>query len=169
MTYTLTTAGLRAYKTWYTAIQKQDGLFLPDKPVLTAAAYASLFHFFTTHGSGFFVPGPPIEERMAPVYSRVIDTAQFREFLKIPVVVAQDSLQVLPSEAASSACNVAVLELQVEELQRWLSRTSKCSPATVQKSARERRGRSACHAEAWSCAKFNVQLHNHDRHLHKHV
>lgn len=104
MTYTLTTAGLRAYKTWFTSVQKQDGLFLPDKPVLTAAAYASLFHFFAKHGSGFYVPGPPIEERMAPVYSRVIGTAQFREFLRLNAAVFLKTGVVRSATAVMEAC-----------------------------------------------------------------
>ena len=104
MTYTLTAAGLRAYKSWFTAVQNQDGLFLPDRPVLSTAAYASLFNFFAKHGSSFWVPGPAFEEKMAPTLSRVVDTVQFREYLRLNARVFLKVGVVRAATAVMDAC-----------------------------------------------------------------
>ena len=85
MTHTLTGTGVRAFAYWHRAVGTQSGLYLPDKPILTPHAYASLFNFFVEQGSRF--GDGPENEGSAVVHSRIVDTAAFREFLQLNATV----------------------------------------------------------------------------------
>ena len=75
MSYTLTASGVRAFVAWYEPMKSQSGVFQADGPVLSTAAYASLFQYFAEYGSKF--AGPATEEpAAAAAHSRIIGTAQ---------------------------------------------------------------------------------------------
>lgn len=103
MSYTLTAAGVRAFVAWHEPMKTEPGVFQAGGPVLSAAAYASLFQYFAAYGGAF--AGQATEEpAAAAAHSRIIDTAQFREFLRLNASVFEEAGVVRAAAVKTDAC-----------------------------------------------------------------